>query len=69
MTQGWLRVAPALDRKRSTEWQPFHPHLTDEPSTPGALYEVDVETWANPHRRAAGLPAGSVRPGQGLGIA
>ena len=36
-----------MDRKRSTEGQPFHPHLTHEPLTPGALYEVDVEIWAS----------------------
>src|SRR5271170_2609609 len=46
--QGWLRASHrALDQNRSTEWQPFHPHLTHEPLTPGELYEVDVEIWAS----------------------
>jgi uncharacterized protein len=48
VTQGWLRASHrALDEKRSTEWQPFHPHLANEPLTPGELYEVDVEIWAS----------------------
>ncbi len=41
---GYLRVSHrAVDPARSTEYAPFHPHLTSEPMTPGQLYPVDVE--------------------------
>ncbi|MDN7500214.1 CocE/NonD family hydrolase [Burkholderia gladioli] len=41
---GYLRVSHrAVDTSRSTEYQPFHPHLVSEPMTPGQLYPVDVE--------------------------
>ncbi|WP_229002224.1 CocE/NonD family hydrolase [Rhizobium sp. AB2/73] len=41
---GYLRGSHrAVDPARSTEYAPFHPHLTSEPMTPGQLYPVDVE--------------------------
>jgi predicted acyl esterase len=41
---GYLRVSHrAVDPARSTEYSPFHPHLTSEPMTPAQLYPVDVE--------------------------
>lgn len=45
---GYLRVSHrAVDPARSTEYAPFHPHLTSEPMTPGQLYPADVE-FTNP---------------------
>lgn len=47
VSQGWLRVSHrALDPERSSEYRPYHPHLTAEPMTPGQRYEADVEIWA-----------------------
>ena len=41
---GYLRVSQrAVDPAKSTEYQPFHPHLAAVPMTPGQLYPVDVE--------------------------
>ncbi|WP_232833624.1 CocE/NonD family hydrolase C-terminal non-catalytic domain-containing protein [Paraburkholderia kururiensis] len=41
---GYLRVSHrAVDPAKSTPYQPFHPHATSEPMTPGELYPVDVE--------------------------
>ncbi|CAG9262498.1 Cocaine esterase [Paraburkholderia unamae] len=41
---GYLRVSHrAVDRTKSTLYQPFHPHVASEPMTPGRLYPVDVE--------------------------
>lgn len=53
---GYLRVSRrAIDPARSTEYAPFHPHLTSEPMTPGQLYPVDVE-FTNP--TSIVIPAG-----------
>jgi predicted acyl esterase len=46
IAQGWLRASHRkLDLEKSTPWQPWHPHLEEEPLTPGEVYEVDVEIW------------------------
>jgi uncharacterized protein len=46
IAQGWLRASHRkLDPEKSTPWQPWHPHLEEEPLTPGEIYEVDVEIW------------------------
>jgi uncharacterized protein len=46
VTQGWLRASHRrVDPDRSTAWQPWHPHETAEPLTPGQVYELDIEIW------------------------
>jgi predicted acyl esterase len=46
IAQGWLRASHRkLDPELSQPWQPWHPHLEEEPLTPGEVYEVDVEIW------------------------
>ena len=43
---GWLRASHrALDPKRSTAWQPVHPHDREEPLTPAMPVPVDIELW------------------------
>jgi uncharacterized protein len=43
---GWLRASHrALDPARSTDWQPVHPHDSEEPLLPGAIVPVDIEIW------------------------
>ncbi|MGP3534081.1 CocE/NonD family hydrolase [Microbacterium sp. RD1] len=44
--QGWLRASHRrVDPDKSLPWQPFHPHLEEEPLTPGEIYELEVEIW------------------------
>jgi len=44
IANGWLRASHRrLDPKKSTPWQPYHPHDRVEPLTPGHVYECDVE--------------------------
>jgi predicted acyl esterase len=46
IAQGWLRASHRkLDLRRSTDWQPYHPHGEREPLTPGQVYELDIELW------------------------
>jgi predicted acyl esterase len=46
VTQGWLRVSQRkLDPQKSLPYRPFHSHGTQEPLTPGEIYEVEVEIW------------------------
>lgn len=46
LTNGWLRASHrALDPDRSRPWQPFHPHLTADPLTPGEAYLFSIEVW------------------------
>jgi uncharacterized protein len=43
---GWLRASHRrLDGQRSEDWAPYHPHVEEEPLTPGELYSLDVEIW------------------------
>jgi hypothetical protein len=44
IANGWLRASHrALDRARTKEWRPYHPHDRREPLTPGEVYECDIE--------------------------
>ena len=43
-----------LDPVRSTGLRPFHPHQSEEPLTPGEIYEVEVEIWPTSWRFARG---------------
>jgi predicted acyl esterase len=46
VSQGWLRVSQRkLDLAKSLAHRPFHTHDTQEPLTPGQIYEVEVEIW------------------------
>jgi len=55
VSQGWLRVSQRkLDAKRSTEWQPWHPHDETQKLEPGEIVEVDLEIWP----ASLALPAG-----------
>jgi predicted acyl esterase len=55
VSQGWLRVSQRkLDARRSTEWQPWHPHDEAHKLKPGEIAEVDLEIWP----ASAALPAG-----------
>lgn len=46
LTQGWLRLSQrATDPDRSLPWRPWHRHDVEQPLTPGAVYEADVEVW------------------------
>ena len=43
---GWLRASHrALDRDRSTPWQPVHPHDREEPVPAGETVPVEIEIW------------------------
>ena len=43
---GWLRASHrALDKERSTPWQPVHPHDREEPLAAGVPVAVDIEIW------------------------
>ena len=43
---GWLRVSHrALDPGRSTPWQPFHLHTSEEALPVGQALAVDIEIW------------------------
>ncbi|MGM0591890.1 MAG: CocE/NonD family hydrolase, partial [Halobacteriota archaeon] len=43
---GWLRASRRkLDEELTEEWRPYHTHDEDQPLTPGAVYELDVEVW------------------------
>jgi predicted acyl esterase len=54
-SQGWLRVSQRkVDPKRSTEYQPWHPHDETQKLKPGEIVEVDLEIWPG----SAALPAG-----------
>ena len=55
VSQGWLRVSQRkLDPRRSSEWQPWHPHDESQKLKPGEIVEVDIEIWPG----SAALPAG-----------
>jgi hypothetical protein len=55
VSQGWLRVSQRkTDPKRSTEYQPWHPHDEAQKLKPGEIVEVDMEIWP----ASAALPAG-----------
>jgi len=55
VSQGWLRVSQRkLDAKRSTEWQPWHPHDESQKLKAGEIVEADLEIWP----ASAALPAG-----------
>ena len=43
---GWLRASHrALDRERSTAWQPVHTHLREELLCAGEVVPVEIEIW------------------------
>jgi predicted acyl esterase len=43
---GWLRASHRkIDEERSTPWAPYHPHLEEQPLTPGEKYPLDIEVW------------------------
>jgi hypothetical protein len=55
VSQGWLRVSQRkFDAKRSTEWQPWHPHDESQKLKAGEIVEADLEIWP----ASAALPAG-----------
>lgn len=42
--QGWLRVSHRrLDPQKSLPWRPYHTHDRVDPTTPGQVYEVEIE--------------------------
>ena len=46
LCKGWLRASHRkLDAKKSTLWQPYHPHTEIEPLQPGQVYEFAIEIW------------------------
>jgi uncharacterized protein len=46
VSQGWLRVTHRkLDRKRTTDWMPWHSHDEYQPLKPGEVYEIELEIW------------------------
>lgn len=46
LTLGWLRASHRkLDPERSLPYRPYHPHLAEEPLTPGEPVELDIEIW------------------------
>ncbi|HWL61148.1 MAG TPA: CocE/NonD family hydrolase [Microbacteriaceae bacterium] len=52
---GWLRASHrALDRTRSSELVPFHPHTGEELLVPGEPVELEIEIWASGTRFRAG---------------
>jgi len=51
VTKGWLRASHrALDAKRSTEMEPYHPHDKPEPIKPGEVYRFDISLEPNAYR-------------------
>jgi predicted acyl esterase len=51
VTKGWLRASHrALDEKRSTEMEPYHPHTRPEPLKPGEVYRFDISLEPNAFR-------------------
>ena len=49
MTRGWLKASHrALDKKRSTPWNPWHPFTREawEPVVPGEINEYAIEILA-----------------------
>jgi hypothetical protein len=43
---GWLRASHrALDPRRSTAWQPVHPHDHEEPLPAGEAVALEIEIW------------------------
>lgn len=52
---GWLRVSHReLDAEKSTEFQPVHPHTSEELLTEGERVKVEIEIWASSTQFAAG---------------
>jgi len=52
---GWLRASHrALDARRSTEWQPVHPHDREELLAPGQAVPLDIEIWPSGTSFSAG---------------
>lgn len=46
IAQGWLRASHRkLDPRKSSFYQPYHPHDEIQPLEPGLIYELDVEIW------------------------
>ena len=44
LTRGWLRGSQRrMDPDKSRPWQPYHPHDSREPLTPGQVYEFNIE--------------------------
>ena len=43
VSRGWLRASHrALDKKCSTEMEPYHSHASPEPIIPGQVYRSDI---------------------------
>lgn len=43
---GWLRASHrAVDPARSLPYRPWHPHVREEPLTPGQVVPLDIEIW------------------------
>ncbi|MES1971393.1 MAG: CocE/NonD family hydrolase [Pseudomonadota bacterium] len=52
---GWLRASHReTDPARSSALQPFHPHVREEPLSPGAAVPVDIEFWPSATRFKSG---------------
>lgn len=55
VTRGWQKASQrALEPSLSTLLRPFHPHQSEEPLTPGEVYEVEIEIWPTSWRFARG---------------
>ena len=55
VTRGWQKASQrALELSLSTLLRPFHPHQSEEPLTPGEVYEVEIEIWPTSWRFARG---------------
>ncbi|MSY59347.1 MAG: CocE/NonD family hydrolase [Actinobacteria bacterium] len=54
VTRGYLKASHReVDREQSKPWEPYHPHLSAEPVTPGEVveYEIAISPTANLFRR------------------
>ena len=46
IAQGWLRASHRkLDPEKTLPYRPYHTHDEEQPLTPGAVYELDIEIW------------------------
>jgi len=50
LTRGYLKGSHReIDQKRSKPWQPFHPHTSPQPLTPGEIYHFSIEIMPTGH--------------------
>ena len=55
VTRGWLRASHRqVDQARSTTWEAFHPHTTEQPVPSGEIVDLDLTLLPSATRFAAG---------------